>query len=1019
MPRPATEGKTLLGEKAFYVRYPSSKKTILLVDNRFRLGEEIHRNTFVNICHHTCKHLQKSYTFIYTAVQQMPKKNVVKLVEKTGADIVVFLDETLTAAFSGGDMSSFGLITKGKDFTYISTVPFRYWADESYSKAAAGPNLLGFTFRHLVVAASGKQLFKKEDFANKHELIFVKTIEQFDEMMDAFDELDREDVVAIDTEGDSLRRVTSKIFSMQFGIEHNDKYLCYFLPWEHRETPWTSKEFKHMKKRIRKHIRTTKAQHVYHTADFDVGQFMTHLGIKFYPPTIYDIAQAEYLLDENAKFLRNVYGNRAFGLEHLERRYGIKRPQQTVSKENRKDMAKFTLKEMFEYSAWDVLTLQVIRKYQHQQCDNPLFGYASIEAFDRVVHHQLGITLKVFSMLQNNGMAIDVAHAIALSRQDGIFGKTIDELYDKLMMIPEAQKANEIILKQRGVSGAGLFGKKDDKPKRVLSMSKTDHMRILFFEVMKLEAVRMTKANQPSCDKVFQTKYAARYPAVAIYREFNQNNKLKTAFADSMVKKIATDKDFQKDGRLRPRFGNLPVLTGRLNGTDPNTMQIPSRGPLAKPIKKMFIAGVRKIRIERQEIIKRRIMLASDFSAHEIRISGAMSKDQVIIDTFSEAAEHIRQYRLGPVPNDLKATLDKLDEMIDVHIANVQRFYNLKVTKDHPLRNRIKSVVFSSIYGAEAPKIAKETMQSEVQGAIDSAYKIKKIREVLEDPNLKEILAHKDFADLMKEFSKFEKEGTTLVQFLKTKRKANDEILSREYEYYLDQAEEAFDRLKSTWVTLFEWMGKVQARAAKTFQVLYPNGRIRHLHGYLSNDIWIHRAMDRRATNSPVQGVSSDIGVTGTYCAAKWCYDNCWSKGIEFDYVPMNLVHDANYNDVQFEHLPLGVYLLEHAMSTLPASYFKRNLGWDIGVPLGYDIDMGLNWAELKEWRKRPEQLYDMVAEFGEAIGQDPKHVIRDAKLIMDVRMRELEKGVTTPMFLKGDRFTEFAANLNMFREAA
>ena len=1151
MPQPTIEGKTLFGEKLLKVSYPGSKKTILIVDNSFRLVDEIPRNTFCNIAHYVCRNLRMPCTFLYTAVTSTPKKTISKLVAKTRPDIVVMVDETLTSAVSGGDYSSFGRIVRGEEYSYLSTVPFRYWADEAYKKGAAGPNLLGFTLRHLIVAASGKPLYRPiKDYADRIRAVSVTTIKQFDAMMD---KLDASDLIAIDTEGDSLRRVTSKLFTLQFGIKEGDKYRCYVMPWEHRETPWTSKDFVHIKKRLRAHFRRSDVEHIYHTADFDVGQFMTHLGMKFYAPKIYDIAQGEFLLDENAKFLRNIYGQKAFALEFLEKRYGIERPVQTVSKEDRKNMAKFTLKELFEYAAWDVLTLHIIRDYQLQQCTNQLFGYTSVENYKKVVWHQLGITLKTFSTLQNNGIAIDVAHVVSLARQDGIFGKTIEELYDKLMMTENGQKANQRILKMRGVAGSGLFGKKDDKPKRVFSLSKAEHLRILYFDIMKLEPVRTSAAGNHSVDKAFQTKYAARHPEVAILREFNQNNKLKSAFADAMAKKVANDKDFQYDGRIRPSFGNLGVLTGRLaclvgetwvsvaderglvqikdvkvgdsvytlnektskveaklvnkllqqgdyyvlnvtfesgtvvsctkdhrfgltaggwkkakelvpgdtirtlagnlevvrsvddpdlcvdtfdlevegnhnffaNGVlvhncyDPNAQQIPSRGPLAKPIKRMFIAGVRKIIRDRKEILKRRVMLASDFSAHEIRMSGSIAKDPVIIDTFSGAAEHIRKYRIGPIPNDLKTTLDLLDELIDVHLANVQRFYNLKVTKDHPLRNRIKSVVFSSIYGAEAPKIAKETMASEVQGAIDLAYKVNKILQVLEHEDMKVILAQKEFADLAKEYAKFSEEGASLAKFLKKKKRETDEILSREYEHYLEQAEDAFQRLKDVWNVLFDWMRDTQKHASKTFQVHYPNGRIRHLYGYLSNDIWIHRAMDRRATNSVVQGVSSDIGITSIYTANEWCYRNCWSKGIDFDYVSMNVVHDANYNDVQFEHLPLGVYLLEHSMSTLPANYYRKHFDWDIGVPLGYDIDIGLNWAELKEWRKRPEQLYDMISELGEALGQESKFVIRDAKKIMDIRMKELEKGVTTPMFLNGDRFTDFASQLHMFQEAA
>lgn len=1019
MPQPKLEGSTVFKEKMFSVSYPNSQRTLLIVDSRFRLEEEIPRNTFANICHFVCKHVRMSCTFHYTAVphSETPKKHVLKLVNKLQPDVVVFVDEMVTAAFAGGETSSFGRLAKTEAFRYLSTVPFRYWTDEKYKKGATGTNLLGFTLRHLIIAASGKYNYKLKKISEENtKAISVTTIKAFDKMMDNLDAAKR---VAIDTEGDSLRRVTSKLFTMQFGVLKNGKYLCYVMPWEHRDTPWTAKEFKYIKRRLVEHIDTFKGEHVYHSADFDMGQFMTHLGIKFYSPTLYDIAQAEFLLDENAKFLKNIYGNKPFALEHLERRYGVKRPTTTiVNKEDRKNMAKFSLEELFEYAAWDVLTLLIIMDYQLEQCTHKLHGYTDIDHYKRVIHHQLGITLKVFSTLQNNGIAVDVAHVVALSRRDGIFGKTIDELYDKLMMTEAGQKANQIILKKRGVSGQGLFKKKEgDKPKRVISLTSQEHLQILYYDVMKLEPLRVSEAGNKSTDKAFQTKYAARHPEVAILREFNQNSKLKTAFADSMAKKVASDKDFLHDGRIRPSFGNLAVLTGRLASYYPNAQQIPSRGPLAKPIKRMFIAGVRKMRDKKgQEYIKRRIMLAADFSAHEIRMSGAMAKDPIIIETFAGAAEHIRQYRLGPTPNNLKEALDKLDELIDVHLANVQRFYNLKVTKDHPLRNRIKSVVFSSIYGAEAPKIAKETMQSEVQGAIDTAYKINKILEVLKNEDMKEILAQKEFADLAKEYAKLAEQGTPLIKFLKKKRRETDEVLSREYEYYLEQAEEAFDRLKSVWHVLFEWMADTQKHAAKTFQVHYPNGRIRHLYGYLSNDIWIHRAMDRRATNSPVQGVSSDIGITSIYCAAEWCHRNCWSKGIDFDYVPMNVVHDANYNDVQFEHLPLGVYLLEHAMSTLPARYYKKHFGWDIGVPLGYDIDMGLNWAELKEWRKRPEQLYDMLGEFGETLKQESKHVIHDARQIMNIRMSELEKGVTTPMYLNGERFAEFAPKLRMFR---
>ena len=1146
MPKPQVERGKLSGCNALNVTYEGFKKTLLILDSKYRLKDGA-RDTFINLCHRLCEIERKSYRFIYVELDAEPKKKINKIIQDTGATGVVIIDEVLTKQLVIGDVSkSFGHITKIDGVPYISTVPFRYWSDEEYKKSAVGPNLLGFTLRHMLMALRGAPLYTEIDYSN-YKLINVNTIDKFNRMMDSLWE---SRLIAIDTEGDSLYTISSKLFCVQFGIKRNNQYLCYFLPFEHRDTPWTGKELKYIKKELAEFFEGHDGEHVYHTAQHDIAQFKTHTGIKFYSPDVYDVSQAEYLLDENAKFMRGVYGiQKPFSLETIEARYNIVRPKQTISKDDRKDMAKFSLEEIFDYASWDVLTLLVIRKYQRELCTHPLHGHKSLTRFNTCCIHQLGATVKTFAIMKHNGMALDVGHVVAMSRDDGVFGKAIEQIYDKLMMTPEAQKANRIILKRRGASGTGIFGKKVEK--RVLDLSKAEHRQVLYFDVMKLEPLKTGSTGIHSTDKNFQKAYAGRYPPVALLQDLNKNAKLKNAFADSLAKKIVEDRDFLMDGRIRPSFGNLMVLTGRLacltgdtlvtmsdgtekriinvrpndlvrsynpntkqfenklvervleqgmhetyvvkywntkrgflreitctsdhqfavvgkgwiaakdlkrdmallcengaygkvkcarhtdrfdftydltiadnnnfiaNGAlvhncyDPNTQQIPSRGPLSTTIKKAFIAGINP----RNK--KRRVIIASDFAAHEIRMSGVLAVDKVILDTFKIAAEHIRQYRLGPEPKDLKTAIAELDKKIDVHLANVKRFYGVIVDKSHQLRELVKSVVFSSIYGATALKIARETQATEIQGAIDGKYLIAKLQGELRGTNADPAkFKNGDYEKLLKEWDPTKDEGVyALDAFLRKKLKAFEEIIDRDDEYYITQAEEAFDRLKSTWHELFDWMDTTQKNAASTLLVHYPNHRIRHLYGYLSSDIWVHRAMDRRATNSPVQGVSSDISTISIYTAAEWCYRNCWSKGIPFDYNAMNVVHDANYNDVQFEHMPLGIYLIEHAMSTLPTQYFRKHFNWDLGVPLGYDIDVGLDWADTKEWRKRPEQLYSMIDDIGAKIGVKTKNIQADARLIMDVRMRELEKGIFTPMLLRGDKFQDFARKLHMFDE--
>jgi DNA polymerase I-like protein with 3'-5' exonuclease and polymerase domains len=259
-------------------------------------------------------------------------------------------------------------------------------------------------------------------------------------------------------------------------------------------------------------------------------------------------------------------------------------------------------------------------------------------------------------------------------------------------------------------SGGGLFANKAEP--FIFNIRNVESLQVLFFEVLDLEPVKERKHGGGSVDKFFQKKYKDSVPEVKLYMDYNKLGKLKSAFADSILKTLNESEDAKADGRIRNSYWFITVLTGRTSATDPNMQQIPSRGEDAKIIKKQFIAGPGKI------------LIKPDFSAHEIRVTGMVSGDKVIRKTFKIANESIRQLRIASTDEELEEARANYKKNGDVHILNVMFFYNLDVDADHPLRTDVKVTVFQTIYGSQAKSLGRQINKSteEAQALMDKLF---------------------------------------------------------------------------------------------------------------------------------------------------------------------------------------------------------------------------------------------------------------------------------------------------------
>lgn len=947
--------------KQFVVSFNDNQNKVLILDNFFGMFEDRQQNTFKNLCYEVCSTLKKNRTFIYAETHGMETKDLLKMIKQVNPVGIVFAD-----AFSFGktslDKSEFySYVRDWRGIPTILTSPWSMWLnDKDYNKGEGNKALIGFNLKHLLAVTDGKNPFKIDLDLLRIKPKIITTIDAFNALMDR---LETVKLICTDIEGKNLKVITNTLFTVQIGFWHKGKILSYVIPWKQKDHTWTKHELKIIRRRLKQLFMREDLENVFHFGQFDIGQLCNALRMKMFGNKVYDIPSGEFALDENYKYAQKLYrggtwesdGFKPYSLEFVEYRYGIFRPNDmTIGKSDRANMSKFSLTEIAEYGGFDIVSPLLIREAQLQICTGKYFGHKTVENYKTLVIHQLGVMVKTFAFLRNTGIHIDTKNAYSLVNKGNVFTETANKIRDMILATNAGKKANARIMKKSGLSSdGGIFSSQQTA---TFSLTKPSHLRTLFFDILKLEPTKLGKTKDPSTDKSFQSKYKKTVPEVKLFSDFNKVKILKSTFADGIVKIIKHDTDFHLDGRLRPLLGFLYVLTGRLSSTDPNSQNIPTRSDESFEIHKALVKSIKKSFSVRHG----RLMLGSDFSAHEVRMAGVIAKDPEIRKSFLAANEAIRKFRLTP-EKFVEAAAKVLAQEGDIHIINVRFFFKQDVDKDHPLRYRIKAIVFGTLYGKLAKSLSKDLgiEESEAQALIDVMFE--------------------------------------------------------------------------RWHCLKDWIDDTQKESRENYMVRYPNFRVAHMWANLHDDIWAQRAMDRRSVNYPIQGFSSDIGVVSVFCYKYWVHHNITKNRFSLDAEHVNIVHDAQYSDVLYEHMPMAIYLTEHSMSTLPMNYYKKHFDFDISIPLSYGLEFGKNWSALNDWNFRLEGyntkdkegkdkyipgLLDMLRDEGKSMDRPYDKVLKDTKFIMDIRRKELE---TDPykMLVNSKTIDNVFENMHMFREQA
>jgi DNA polymerase I-like protein with 3'-5' exonuclease and polymerase domains len=148
-----------------------------------------------------------------------------------------------------------------------------------------------------------------------------------------------------------------------------------------------------------------------------------------------------------------------------------------------------------------------------------------------------------------------------------------------------------------------------------------------------------------------------------------------------------------------------------------------------------------------------------------------------------------------------------------------------------------------------------------------------------------------------------------------------------------EEAEEIRETFFSTWVGMQEWHDKQRADAYRDGYVKSPLGRLRRLPEVWGGDNYKIEEAGRKAINSPVQGMASDMMTLATGKIAR-----------QFPHIkPVGIVHDAVICEVPEDTARESALAIKATMEGIHVDL--KRLGCEFSVPLVADVAIGRNWG--------------------------------------------------------------------------
>ncbi len=202
----------------------------------------------------------------------------------------------------------------------------------------------------------------------------------------------------------------------------------------------------------------------------------------------------------------------------------------------------------------------------------------------------------------------------------------------------------------------------------------------ILFEKLGLKNGKKTKTGYSTSAEVLE-KLKNAHPIIPKILEYRQLTKLNSTYAEGLAGYI------RADGRIHGKFHQTVTVTGRISSADPNLQNIPTRMPLGREIRKVFIPEEESVFVD------------ADYSQIELRVLAHMSGDAALIAAY------------------------QADE--DIHAITASQVFDVPLDQvDSTLRRKAKAVNFGIVYGISSFGLGQDLdiSRKEAEGYIEKYF---------------------------------------------------------------------------------------------------------------------------------------------------------------------------------------------------------------------------------------------------------------------------------------------------------
>ena len=396
------------------------------------------------------------------------------------------------------------------------------------------------------------------------------------ELNAVLDRIDRESIVAFDTETTGLDYIKHKLVGFSFSFNDEE---AYYVPFGHFYLGVTKQVSKEVAKSAMRRI--FQSQVVGHNIKFDlhfVTRFLEEKELSVYC----DSMILAWLINPESALSLDKLSKKLLGHEMLHFKDTVKKGE---------NFSTVALDDACVYAAEDAFITRKLYKLFLQK-----------------------LALQDATHLIEEAKRVETPfiHTLLTMEEEGI---AVDTLFLEQFLVEVKERLAHLTKSIYELAGSEF------------NINSTQQLGTILFEKLGLPVGKKTKTGYSTDEKVLNS-LKEKHPIIAKLLEYREVHKLYSTYIDPLLK--LADEDEQH--RIHTSFIQTGTATGRLSSKNPNLQNIPTRTPLGAKIRRAFVAGEGKklIGIDYSQI---ELRLLAHFSQDPVLVDAFMHDRDIHLQT--------------------------------------------------------------------------------------------------------------------------------------------------------------------------------------------------------------------------------------------------------------------------------------------------------------------------------------------------------------------------------------------------